>query len=122
AAVGVAAVDRDLGVVRGIAAAAGDRDRAIHHPGVRDAVVAAVAVGLLTAATADRVVADQAHARERRVGLQPDVVGARGRRGVGAALRVAALVRAAVVGAVGQLGGAMVMEGGVVDSAGPDGA
>src|SRR3546814_1359483 len=55
--------------------------------------VGAVAVGLraatTTAAAAGGVVADQAHAAERRIRLEPDVVGARRRRGIGAALRVA---------------------------------
>src|SRR5690606_18042148 len=104
AAVGVDHLDVDLGIVRRIAATARHGDRAVDGSAlVRQVVVGAVGVGLLAAtATAGGVVADQADAGEARVRLQADVIRA-GRRGsVGAALGVAALVRTAVVGAVGR--------------------
>src|SRR5690606_6827542 len=104
AAVGVDHLDVDLGIVRRIAATTGHGDRAVDRSAlVRQVVVGAVGVGLLAAtATAGGVVADQADAGEARVRLQADVVRAGRRAGVGAALCVAALVRTAVVGAVGR--------------------
>src|SRR5690606_21669855 len=106
--VGVTDVHGDLGVARRLAAAAGDGDRALDLAIVRDRVVGAVAVGLGTATAAGAVVADQADAGEARVGLHADVVGAGGGRGEAAGLRVAALVRTAVVAAVGR--GAAVLD------------
>src|SRR5690606_13241467 len=61
--VGVLDVHADRGAGRGVAAAAGHRDRAVHRGVVVDRVVAAVAVRLrVAAATTGTVVAHDAHA------------------------------------------------------------
>src|SRR3546814_6797280 len=102
--VGVLDVHADRSTGRGVAAAAGHRDRAVHRGVVVDRVVAAVAVRLrvATAATTGVVVTHDAHAGEGRVALDPHVPGAGGRRGEAAGLVVAVLVRAAITGTVGR--------------------
>src|SRR5690606_19683973 len=101
AAVGVHDVHRHRYAVAGVAAAPGYGDRAADAGGVvvRDGVVGAVAVGLAAATAAAAVAADQAHARERAVGTQRDVVRPGLRRGEAAGFGITRAVRAAVVGA-----------------------
>src|SRR5690606_1006467 len=104
---GVAGGDRH-GVGRG--PVAGGHGRQAHA-----VVVAAV---IAAAATAGGVVADQADAREGRIRLDADVVGAGRRRRVAAALRVARLVRTAVVGRVGRRAAVLDVQVGVAAAAG----
>src|SRR5690606_995654 len=117
----------------GVAGAAGDRDRggvaggdrhgvgrgpvAGGHGGQADAV-AFVAAVIATATAAGGVVADQADPGEGRIGLEADVVGTGRRRRVAAALRVARLVRTAVVGRVGRRAAVLHVHVGVAGAPG----
>src|SRR5690606_1721432 len=124
--IGVLDVHAHRAAGRGVAAAAGHRDRAVRGAVVADRVVAAVAVGLraaivatavVTATVTGRVVAQDAHARERRIALDPHVVRTGGRRAEAAALAVAGLVRAAVVGAVGRRAAELHVQVGITAAA-----
>src|SRR5690606_39768986 len=79
---------------------------------------AVVQLAVAAAAAAGGVVGEERHAGERGVGLDPHVVGAGRGRGEGTALRVAALVRAAVVGAVGRRAAVLDVQVGVAAAAG----
>src|SRR5690606_28984880 len=117
ALVGVADVEVHAGARRAIATATGHADRAFNRRPVADLVIAAVGVRLLPAA-ARAVVTDQADVAEGGVRLHAHVVGARGRRGEGAALAVAAAVRPAVVAAVGRYAATLDVQVGVAAAAG----
>src|SRR5690606_28057400 len=79
-------------------------------------IVAATAV--ITATVTGRVVAQDAHARERGIALDPHVVRTGGRRAEAAALAVAGLVRAAVIGAVGRRAAELHVKVGIAAAAG----